>query len=385
MTLLSGAIHLAGDVASPVLDGTGAVVGAVSGNQKLTDIGHAIASPTQTLSNAGGILSSAPAFTTGPAPSAGSNAAASTSNNSTGGSATTTGGGGGGGGGGGTAAVNYAPIISAAQGALGQALAALNSSNAEVDAQGVQQGNVLASNQATQNNTYQGNLTKDAEDEAAADETAKTQGNSDLTSLMRLLGGMGAGGSSVETMLIPKLVQNAVQSNISGASTTKATNDQSADTAWNTFLDGLNSQKQQLADQIGQQKATNNAAYAKEAQQLNGVINTGPASGMDATSLDEMVNNIVSTIPNVVNWTPSFSGVTPTYSAPQLSTYEQTPTQIANASGTVAPVSGAAVIPYLASLTQQKTDANGNPIVAADPSTTLVPLTAATTTPITAS
>lgn len=299
---------------------------------------------------------------TAPAPGAGSGASTDTSTT------------GGGTGGSTTTATNYAPIISAAQGALGQALAALNSSNAEVDAQGVQQGNVLNSNEATQNNTYTGNLTKDAQDLVTAEQGAKTQGNSDLSSLMRLLGGMGAGGSSVETELIPKLVQNAVQSNITGASTTKATNDSAADSAWNNFLDGLNSQKQQLADQISQQKAQNSAAYNKTAQQLNGVINTGPASGMDATSLDEMVDNIVSSIPNVVNWTPSFSGVTPTYTAPQLSTYEMTPSQVAASAGTVAPVSGASVIPFLASQQQQKVDANGNPIVPA-----VTPLTAAPT------
>lgn len=284
---------------------------------------------------------------------------------------------GGSGGSGGSTTTNYAPIISAAQNALGQALAALNSSNAEVDSQGVQQGNVLDSNQNAQNVVYQGNLAKNAQDLVTAEQGAKTQGNSDLTSLMRLLGGMGAGGSSVETELIPKLVQNAVNSNISGASTTKATNDQSADSAWNNFLDGLNSQRQQLADQISKQKATNQGAYQKEADQLNGVISTGPASGMDATSLDEMVDNIVGSIPNVVNWTPSFSGVTPTYTAPQLSTYEMTPSQIAASGGSVAPVSGASVIPFLAAQ-QQKLDANGNPIVPATPA----PLTPAVTTPI---
>lgn len=245
-------------------------------------------------------------------------------------------------------------IAGQAQSALTTALSALQASNAQVEAQKSQQNNVLNSNQATQANTYGNTLTKNAQDFETAATGAKTQGNTDLMSLQRLIGSMGGGGSSVETEEVPQLVDRSVAGNISGANTTKATNDQSADTAWNTFLNQLQTQRDQLNDQASEEEATNAGNYNKSAQVLNAIIAAAKGGTVSPSDLDYELNSAVSAIPSVTNWTPSFSGTTPVYQTPALSNFTLTPGQISADAGATLPTTSAGAIPYLASLTQQK-------------------------------
>ncbi len=253
-----------------------------------------------------------------------------------------------------------APLISESRTALQDALDALNASNTTVNAEEAQQENVMNSNKAQQGINYNTSLQQDAQSLADAMQGARTQGNSDLTSLDRMIAAMGGGGSSVEQELIPKLVEQNVAKNISGANATKASNDRSATTAWNTFLNNWGSQLQQLRDQASQQKATNQGAYDRSNQQFSQIINDLlSGTGSPSTEQYELQTDF-SQIPNVVNWTPKFSGVTPAYTAPQLSTYEQTPSQVAAQAGASAPTSGAAVIPWLAALGQNAQRQNAN-------------------------
>lgn len=254
-----------------------------------------------------------------------------------------------------------AAISGQASSALDTALQALDASNASVAASEGQQENELASNKATQQNAYGNTLTADSQGLTNAETGAKTQGNSDITSLDRLIASMGGGGSSVETQEVPSLVDRSVASNIAGADTTKATNDQSANVAWNTFLNQLGSQQQQLEDQAGQQEATNMGAYNKTAQALQAIKSAAQSGSIDPSDLSYELESAVGSIPAVVNWTPSFSGTTPVYQTPSLSNFTLSPTQIAAASGVALPTSGADTIPFLAALTgnnqQQKTTA----------------------------
>lgn len=249
-----------------------------------------------------------------------------------------------------------AAIAGQAGSALDTALNAMNASNASVNASETQQQNELNSNKATQQNTFNNTLTSDEQGLTNAETGAKTQGNSDITSLDRLIASLGGGGSSVETEEVPKLVDTSVASNISGADTTKATNDQSANVAWNTFLNQLGSQQQQLTDQASQQIATNQGAYNKTAQALDAIESAAQGGTIDPSDLSYELESAIGQIPAVVNWAPSFSGTTPVYQTPSLSNFTLTPTQIAAAAGTALPTSGAATIPFLAALTgnQQK-------------------------------
>lgn len=245
-------------------------------------------------------------------------------------------------------------IVGQAQTALTQALNALNASNSNVASQEKQQENELDSNEASQNNTYQDTLTKNAQNLTGAETAARTQGNGDLNSLDRLLGSLGAGGSSVETEEIPQLVNKTVAGNISNAGTTAGQNEQSANVAWNNFLDELGSQRQQLTDDSNQQIATNNGTNGKISSAIQQIIAAAKSGSIDPSDLNYELQSVESEIPAATSFTPSFSGTTPVYATPSLSNFTLTPSQIAAASGTVAPVSGSAVIPYLASLTNNQ-------------------------------
>lgn len=334
MSLLSdigGLISSAGTAVNAPNLGIGRATGA-NGGQTLPGILQG-SSAGNTLKNTGKTSPESGDYVAVKAPSSGGS----------GGSATVTSGGGGTGGAADATTTATNAVISQAQNALNQALSALNSANSSIDAS-------AAGQTAQQKVNYDDTMDTNAQGLVTAEQAAKAGGNNDLTSLERLISGMGGGGSSVETMLVPKLVQNKVQSDISGADTTKATNDQSATTAWNTFLNNLSAQVQN-------QKATNNAGYQKEVQSLNAAIAAGKAGVLDPTSLDEEVDNVVSSIPNVV------SSVAPqVYTPPQLATFQLTPSQIAAAAGTALPTTGASAIPYLASLTQQKQQNGAAPV-----------------------
>lgn len=87
MSFLSGAIHLAGDVAAPVAEGIGAAtsLGGLAnsgGSAYFTNVGHAISNPNVTLSNPGGLIGNNSAFQYhAPAANASSNNPGSASSN----------------------------------------------------------------------------------------------------------------------------------------------------------------------------------------------------------------------------------------------------------------------------------------------------------------
>lgn len=262
----------------------------------------------------------------------------------------------------GTAATpsNTGTYVSQAQDALTTALNALKASNTAVTGtNGLQQQgeNQLASTEAANKNTYDNTIQSDAQNLTNAETAANTQGNTDITSLDRMIAAMGGGGSSIETQEVPQLVDRSVEGNIGNANMTAATNDRAANVAWNTFLNQLGSQKSQLTDQVNTQLATNQASYNKSAQLLKAIIAQIQANPTDTSDAQYELDSAISGIPNVVSTTPTFTGTTPVYATPALSNFTLTPSSIAAAAGTAAPVSGAAVIPWLAANQKQTSNA----------------------------
>jgi hypothetical protein len=237
----------------------------------------------------------------------------------------------------------YSLYAGQAQSALQRALNAYNNSNASIGQQYGQQNAALQSalNQTTSD--YNHNLTAQDQSRLTNDNQIHQNANEGYQSLLRVLGGMGAGGGSEAQYLVPQLVGQSMNQQLGGADQTAAQNKQALTSAYNTYLNGPNGEKQQqqkLNDWQTQQQQQNQATYNDAKGKLSNLLQALNAHADTAANLGSQVNSIDAGIPTVMNSVPTYTGQTPVYQAPNLSTFE-TPTaatpQVANDGSQVSP------------------------------------------------
>jgi len=293
--------HLAGDVASPVANGLGAVTGANS----LTDLGHNIGSNTSTLSNPGGLFSNNNQAFTGSNTSYSGGGTPATQH--PGGTAAPGGvqqdasgnydasGTAGSGGAGGANAQGYTPLdlssldsqatdlnslLGRTQTGLDQGLQGLSDSyNSNVTDQTNQH------NQANQN--YADNRVATNKDKLGAYDTINKNAGNGYRSLAQIIGRSAGTGSSAFQDLLPNVVGRDTSSQRQGANDTYASNLGNIDTAQKktdqSFADilnnlqnqrqaqeqqlrtGVETQRQGIEGQLGQNAATRAAALGGDA------------------------------------------------------------------------------------------------------------------------
>lgn len=236
--------------------------------------------------------------------------------------------------------------------ALAQNDSALSAENTGVNNSYNQQDNTLASQLAAATNTYGQTKTQDQQDKLTNDNAINTQSNAGYQSLLRILGGMGAGGGSEAQYLVPQAVGQQASAQLSGAAQTYAKNEQSNDNTYNNYLDQEKGQQQQLDDWKSSQLANDQAAYNTTKSNLLSILSGINSRSAAPSDLATSLNSVVGTIPNIANINPTYTGSTPVYNAPSLSSYEAPTATTASAAANTP--GSSSLTPYLALLTGQQ-------------------------------
>lgn len=250
-------------------------------------------------------------------------------------------------------AAERASYIGQGQNALQTALDALTKGN-----ESAQTGYTTANNQLNSQNsqaqaTEGSQLNQDAQGFSTAAQQAREQGSSDYNSLQRALAALGAGSSTVASQLVPHLVEQSVQSNVGGANHTKAANDQTATSAYNSWLTGeYNTGLEKNKDALANAEATNKADYGRETNALNLAIKALKGGSNDVPTEGSNIMSTLGSIPNPIVPASNFTGNVAAFTPAQLASFELNPSTISSASGQVA--SGGTTLPLLAAIQQQK-------------------------------
>lgn len=323
MSLLSGTIHQLGNVAAPLLEG----YGALTHQSGAYNAGKAISNPNITATNFGALnpFVNASVFSGG-APSGGGGGTAPQPNAYSGTSTAY----GANDANGKVLGVNTGPTaaqiaannqaIDLANYNLGLLPGALQSSLNNVQHAYDQNNNELQSgfNAAQQN---YGQSTDQNQQQFVTNKNAiMNQGSNGLRGLLRLLGQHGAGGSSAVDAANGAVAETMAQQR-AGAGQTYGQNQQALDTSFNTYQTGFDNSKKQLADWLTQQqnmaRSNNESNRQNILQQLAGL----QANATAAQPYIDQIKASAANVANLQNFNPTYTGVTPTYTAPDVASY----------------------------------------------------------------
>lgn len=248
----------------------------------------------------------------------------------------------------GASGVNNQPLYDLINGALGRLPGQLQTATNNIQHMFDQNSNELQSGydtakaqnaQATTQNQQQFRLNKNQ----IAD-----QASSGVSSLMRLLGAHGAGGSSDAMYVAPQLVaQNASQQR-AGAGQTFGQNQQGIDTNWGNYQSGFDNSKKKLNDWLSGQIQ---GAQAQSAQTELGLRSQLPNPDIAA------INGLNAKIDSLGALNPTYDGKTPTFAAPSVASYNVNPQAAASIQNSAL---DSATSPFLSLLLGQNKDKNQN-------------------------
>lgn len=366
MSFFSGAVHLLGDVAAPVIKGVGAIVPGSEG-ERLSNIGASIANPNVTASN--GLSSLLDPSKTAFAPvvrSVNSNVAAQSGNAPTpppdryvdpGTSA--------------SSIPAYDPAL------FDQATATANAGLGRLDnQQAIGTQNVLDSYTTAYNALLGQKAIADRNYQTTKDQTAKDwQGTKNTidagvgqkaSSLQRLLASHGAGDTSAAWFNAPQAAAQQGATQRAQAGNTFAKNNQALDTSYGDFgnnynnsVTGLGHQRDQNINNVKSQVESNRASLL---QQLAGIAQQrAQAQGMTPEQIaaatnpyQTQINSILGNVDNLARnyGTPVQQGAPLTYQTPTLDSYNYN--QAAGAKVANPNALTDAVSPYLSLLTGKK-------------------------------
>lgn len=228
----------------------------------------------------------------------------------------------------------------------------LNSGNSSIDASYSNALNQLLLGKNQSNQTYNTNKQQTAQSYVNAKNTVGSNAGNQLSSIQRLLGSRGAGGSSAYNLTAPDAVARQATLQRTDLGNTFGQNNQALDTNWNNYLTGYNNSVAGVGTQRDQQKQglqssidTNRATLLQSLAQLtaqraqaaggNGVDASQPFLDQANAALDRTANYNVAPInyqtqaynaPSLADYTanpqaaPTFQGQAPTndYFSPYL-------------------------------------------------------------------
>lgn len=257
----------------------------------------------------------------------------------------------------------YNQAVASANAGLGRLPTQLDIANHNIFDQRAQKFNQLQSglNQARDN--YGTGVTQNQQQHLGNTNQINQQANTSLHSLLRMLGGMGAGGGSEARYVAPQLVGKQAAVQLGGANQTYSQNAQNLDKTWNNYQNDEKTQEQQLNDwelqQVNQAKAQSDQSRQGILQQLANLA-AQRAQAMGGSGVAEQqpyinqINQLASEVDQLGRFSPSFSGTTPVYNAPELSSYTLDPAAQAEVQNQ-AQQAGSST-PYLSLLAAQRRD-----------------------------
>ncbi len=193
-----------------------------------------------------------------------------------------------------------------------------------------QQLNEARSSYNTQQNNYNRATTQNKQNLQTERNQVTDTAARGLKGLQRLLGAMGAGGSSEALYVAPDAVTSQANQQLAGVNQNFGQNQQNIDSDWATYQNDYDNDLKKLADWKAGQERTNEqnilqqrmnllaqkaAAYANRGQY--GVSDDGKQA--EITNQINSLNNRSNELSKFV--APSYTGVTATYKAPSVSSY----------------------------------------------------------------
>jgi hypothetical protein len=239
----------------------------------------------------------------------------------------------------------YSLYAGQAQSALQRALDAFNTQQGAIGHQFDTQHNQLTSALQQNQADYQNGLTQQDQTRLTNDNSIKQGGYQGYQSLMRVLGAMGAGGGSEAQYLVPQLVGQNMNQQLGGADQTAAQNKQALTSTFNNYLGQEKNQEKQLNDWKTGQLQTAQQTYNQNKANLSNILSALNSHADSAANLGSQLANQQANIPNVIDFNPTYTGATPVYQAPNLSTFEAKAPAPASVNPTAA--TGNATTPYL--------------------------------------
>lgn len=212
------------------------------------------------------------------------------------------------------------------QQALGQLPQQLQIAQGNIQGQYGQNLNELNSGQQQAQQQYNQGTTQNSQQYVGNKNQINDQASSGLHSLLRLLGSRGAGGSSDALYSAPGAVATDASQKRAGAGSTFGANQQSLDSNIANYNTGFNQSKQKLSDWLTQNL---NSAQQQSDQTQQGILaqiaGIQPTTAAAQPFLDQS-NALNNEVTNLGKLNPTYTGTTPTYTAPPISSYAVNPT-----------------------------------------------------------
>jgi hypothetical protein len=169
--------------------------------------------------------------------------------------------------------------------------------------------------------------------------------------LMNLLGAYGGGGTSVAQEWAPTAAQHFQNVQLGDANQNTAANLRHLNTNWGNYLQDYRDEKSQLADTHNQDIANAKSQYADTRDKLNLILSRIGSHAVDPGVIGSALGAL--DIPHINYVRPTYTGNTPVYNAPNLSTFEASaPTANFASPGSVSNTAATPALAYL--LDQQK-------------------------------
>lgn len=204
----------------------------------------------------------------------------------------------------------------------------LGIAHGNIDSQFGQKSNELQSGYDQAHNQYNQNTTQNQQQFVSNKNQVRDSASAGLRGLLRTLGAYGGGGTDAEYAR-NIVAQNAARQN-SGAGETFGQNQQGLDTSINTFNIQNDNQKKQLNDWHNQQlQSADQTGLSTKQSVLNTLaqLRSQRANGTsaEATAAMQQANALQPQIDQLGAFNPSYTGTTPTYTAPDVSSYTVNP------------------------------------------------------------
>lgn len=181
--------------------------------------------------------------------------------------------------------------------------------------------NTLNSGKAQANATYNDSTNQNGQQFVTNKDQITDEASTGLRSLLSILAAHGAGGSSAARYLAPNAVSTVETQQREGAGQNFGQNQQALDTNWNNYLTGYDSSKQQLNDWLTQQIHAAKANEDTSASKLNNELVSLQPSVAAAQPIIDRINAESSAADKLQNFSPTYTGTTPVYTAPPVSSY----------------------------------------------------------------
>lgn len=183
-----------------------------------------------------------------------------------------------------------------------------------------------------------------------------------LRGLQRVLGAMGAGGSSVARYNAPDAVKAQADQENANAGLTYSQNQQNLDTDWSNYQNDYENDKKKLEDwkngQVAKEKQAVEERRISLLEQLAEAIGNRSQYGGDTNALGDVTNRIKSANSAIQEYgkyqQPNYNGISANYEAKPLSTYDTGQTDLSTQVESMGDTGSTNLLSVLRSLTKKK-------------------------------